>query len=164
VQGITFDEYIDRQRISGTVCARYTDLRINFLGYKEGEVKKTFLGRIKSGLVNVVVRDQNPRPGGRMVVGDIQTPRELQFSTFTAWRQGLIVGFLHNVGIPQKLASKVGQSSQDTALPSSTDAPSQPAPDPAPQAKQGPAKWLQGAIRRVKQLTKRLRRKVTGKH
>lgn len=164
VQGITFDEYIDRQHISGTVRARYTDLRINFLGYKEGEVKKTFLGRIKSGLVNVVVRDQNPRPGGRLVVGDIQTPRELAFSTFTAWRQGLIVGFLHNVGIPQKLASKVGQSSQDTALPSSTDAPSQPAPAPAPQAKQGPAKWLHGAIRRVKQVTKRLRRKVTGKH
>jgi hypothetical protein len=162
VQGITFDEYIDRQRISGTVRARYTDLRINFLGYKEGEVKKTFLGRIKSGLVNVVVRDQNPRPSGRLVVGAIQTPRELQFSTFTAWRQGLIVGFLHNVGIPQKLASKVGQSSQDTALPSSTDAPSQPTP--APQAKQGPTKWLHGAIRQVKQLTKRLRRKVTGKH
>jgi hypothetical protein len=165
VQGIDFEEYVDRQRISGTVKARYTDLRINFLGYKEGEVKKTFLGRVKSGLVNVVVRDQNPRPGGRLVTGDIKTPRELEFSTFTAWRQGLIVGFLHNVGIPKKLASKYGASDGGTPLPSPTDAPSRPAtaPVPATQTKRGPARWLGKTIRRAKQFTKRLRGKVAGK-
>ncbi|MGI4763221.1 MAG: hypothetical protein ACRYF0_21085 [Janthinobacterium lividum] len=171
-QGIAFDEYIDRQRISGTVRARYTGLRLNFLGYQEGEVKKTFFGRLKSGLVNVVVRDQNPRPGGRFVVGDIATPRELEFSVFTAWRQGLIVGFLHSVGIPKKLASKYGQAGDATALPSAADAPSRPAAgalpgqpaSPAPQARSGPARWLHGAIRRVKRLARRLQSKVRGRH
>ncbi|MBO2033636.1 hypothetical protein J4D99_19740 [Siccationidurans ginsengisoli] len=126
-QGIDFEEYVDREHIIGTVRARYSDLRINFLGYKGDEVKKTFFGRIKSGLANVVIRDQNPRPDGRVVTGDIQTPRELEFSTFTAWRQGLIVGFLHNVGIPKKLASKYGEADGGTPLPAPTDAPSRPA-------------------------------------
>jgi hypothetical protein len=165
VQGITFDEYIDRQRIRGTVRARYTELRINFLGYKEGEVKKTFFGRIKSGLVNVVVRDQNPRPGGRFVTGEIATPRELEFSTFTAWRQGLIVGFLHNVGVPKKIAGKYGESDGGTALPAASDAPSRPADaaDVAPEPKSRPKRWLGKAVQKVKKFTKRLRRKVAGK-
>jgi len=164
-QGIDFDEYIDRQRISGTVRARYTELRLNFLGYKEGEVKKTFFGRLKSGLVNVVVRDQNPRPGGRFVVGDIDTPREREFSTFTAWRQGLIVGFLHSVGVPKKLASSYGQASDGTALPPAAEAPGYPTSPaaPAPQARSAPARWLHGAVRRVKKLVKRLRNKVKGR-
>lgn len=165
VQGITFDEYIDRQRITGTVRARYTELRINFLGYKGGEVKKTFFGRIKSGLANVVVRDQNPRPGGRFVTGEIAAPRELAFSTFTAWRQGLIVGFLHNVGIPKKMAGKYGESDGGTALPTASDAPSRPATatDVAPEPKSRPQRWLGKAVRRVKHFAKRLRHKATGK-
>ena len=159
VQGITFDEYLDRQRISGTVRARYTGLRINFLGYKGGEVKKTFFGRIKSGLVNVVVRDQNPRPGGRFVTGDIATLRELEFSTFTAWRQGLIVGFLHNVGVPKKIAGKYGESDGGTALPATGDTPSRPATatDVAPEPQSRPRRWLGKAVRRVKRVIKRLR-------
>jgi hypothetical protein len=165
-QRIDFDEYLDRQRISGTVRARYTGLQLNFLGYKEGEVQKTFFGRIKSGLVNVVVRDQNPRPGGRFVVGDSETPRELEFSVFTAWRQGLIVGFLHSVGVPKKLASKYGQLGGGTPLPAAADTPSQPAGPaaPAPPARSAPAKWLHGAFRRVKGLVKRLRNKVKEHH
>ncbi|RZK54746.1 MAG: hypothetical protein EOO59_11170, partial [Hymenobacter sp.] len=123
-QRVDFDEYIDRQRISGTVRAHYTGLKLDFLGYKDGEVKKTFFGRLKSGLVNVVVRDQNPRPGGRFVVGEIDTPRELEFSTFTAWRQGLLAGFIHSMGVPKKLATNYSQASPGTKLPAPTDAPS----------------------------------------
>ncbi|MGI4743633.1 MAG: hypothetical protein ACRYG7_51430 [Janthinobacterium lividum] len=161
LQGLDFDERIDRQRISGEVRAHYTDLRINFLGYKEGEVKKTFIGRIKSGLVNVVVRDQNPRPDGRFVVGDIQTPRELEFSTFTAWRQGLIVGFLNSVGVPKKLAGSYGQAADGTALPPGPHAPPPATATPTPPTtKNGPAKWLGSAVRRVKQAAKRLRQKL----
>jgi len=162
VQGVEFEEYIDRQRITGTVRARYTELRINYLGYKDGEVTKTFFGRIKSGLANVVVRDQNPRPGGRFVTGEIQTPRELEFSTFTAWRQGLIVGFLHNVGIPKKLAGKYGEADGGTALPAAGDAPSRPAAaPPAPESR--PRRWLGKAVQKVKKFTKRLRNNVTTK-
>jgi hypothetical protein len=118
VQGITFDERLDRQRISGTMRATYTDLRFEFLGYKQGEVKKTLLNRVKSGLVNgLVIRDQNPRPGGRFVVGEMTSRRQPQFSTFTAWRQGLLRGLLHSAGVPGKLAQKYSESSDHGPLP-----------------------------------------------
>ncbi len=118
LQRIVFDERLDRQRVSGPVEATYTDLKIDFLGYKNGEVKKTFLNRMKSGLVNgLVIRDQNPRPGGRFVVGQMSSRRELQFSTFTAWRQGLLCGLLQSVGVPDKLAQHFSQSSDPTPLP-----------------------------------------------
>ncbi len=118
VQSITFDEHLDRQRVSGPIRATYTDLKIDYLGYKDGKVKKTLLNRVKSGLVNgLVIRDQNPRPGGRFVVGKMSSRRELQFSTFTAWRQGLLCGLLQSVGVPDKLAQKYSQSSDPTPLP-----------------------------------------------
>jgi len=163
VQRIDFDERIDRQRITGEVRARYTGLKLRFLDYKGEEIKKTLLTRLKTGAVNLVVRNQNPRPGGRFVVGEIDAPRELEFSVFTAWRQGLITGFLHNVGVPQKMATDLGQSGGGTALPPGPHAPPPTTPAPA-RAEHGPKRWLHGAIRRVKRLAKRLQKAVTGEH
>jgi len=118
VQAIAFDERLDRQRVSGPIRAAYNDLKINYLGYRDGNVKKTLLNRVKSGLVNgLVIRDQNPRPGGRFVVGEMSSRRALQFSTFTAWRQGLLCGLLQSVGVPDKLAQKYSQSADPTPLP-----------------------------------------------
>ena len=118
VQGLSFDERLDRQRISGTMRATYSDLRFEFLGYQKGEVKKTLLNRVKGGLVNgLVIRDQNPRPGGRFVVGEMTSRRQPQFSTFTAWRQGLLRGLLHSAGVPGKLAQKYSESSDHGPLP-----------------------------------------------
>jgi hypothetical protein len=163
-QRIDFDERLDRQRIRGEVRARYTDLKLRFLAYKEEEVKKTLFTRLKTGAANLVVRNQNPRPGGRFVVGDMDAPRELEFSVFTAWRQGLITGFLNSVGVPQQLATDLGQSGRGTALPPGPHAPSPASPAPAARAEHGPQRWLHGAVRRVKRLAKRLRHAVTGKH
>lgn len=161
VQRLDFEERIDRQRIRGEVRARYTDLKLKLLDYKGGELKKTLLTRLKTGAVNLVVRNQNPRPGGRFVVGNIDAPRELEFSVFSAWRQGLITGFLNNVGVPQKMATDYGQSGKGTALP---HAPLPASPAPAARAEHGPKRWLSGAIRRVKRLAKRLRNAVSGPH
>jgi hypothetical protein len=163
-QRIDFDERLDRQRIRGEVRARYTDLKLKFLAYKEEEVKKTLFTRLKTGVANLVVRNQNPRPGGRFVVGDMDAPRELEFSVFTAWRQGLITGFLNSVGVPQKMATDLGQSGGGTALPPGPHAPPPTSPAPAARAERGPKRWLGGAIRRVKRLAKRLRNAVTGGH
>ncbi|MDJ0366990.1 hypothetical protein QMK33_17715 [Hymenobacter sp. H14-R3] len=164
VQHIDFDERLDRQHIRGEVRAYYTDLRINFLGYDEGEVKKTLFGRLKSGVVNVVVRDQNPRPGGRLVVGEIDSRREPEFSAFTAWRQGLISGFLHNVGVPKKIATSLGHSDGGTALPPGPYAPIPASAQPSEPAGKGllhkPIRWVKKAIRRVKKLGKRVGRAI----
>jgi hypothetical protein len=163
-QRIDFDEHIDRQRIRGEVRAHYTGLKLKFLAYKDEEVKKTLFTRLKTGVANLVVRNQNPRPGGRFVVGDIDAPRELEFSVFTAWRQGLITGFLHSVGVPQQMATDLGQTGGGTALPPGPHAPPPAGPAPATRAEHGPKRWLHGAIRRAKRLVKRLRNAATGKH
>lgn len=163
-QRIDFDEYIDRQRIRGEMRARYSGLKLRMLDYKGGEVKRTLLTRLKTGAVNLVVRNQNPRPGGRFVTGDIDSPRELEFSVFTAWRQGLIVGFLNNVGVPQKMAADYGQSGKGTALPPGPHAPAPASPPPAARPAHGPKRWLNAGVRRVKRWAKRLRKAISGRH
>ena len=117
VQGIGFDLRADRRQISGTVQARYTDLKFELYNYQDGELKKSLLTGLKSGLVNVVIRDSNPRPGGRFVTGDMQSRRELRFSVFSAWRQGLLTGVLHNAGVPQQLAQKLTKGTNVQPMP-----------------------------------------------
>jgi hypothetical protein len=164
VQRIDFDERLDRQHITGQLRARYTDLHISFLSYQQGVVKKTLLNRLKNGLANgLVVRDQNPRPGGRLVVGDMASARKLEFSVFTAWRQGLISGFLQSVGVPEVLAKKSSQSSEPTPLPPGPAA--APPASAEPSARHGllrkPVRLVKGIIRRVKKLGKKLHKAVT---
>ncbi|MGI4863295.1 MAG: hypothetical protein ACRYFZ_05180 [Janthinobacterium lividum] len=117
IQLITFDLHANRRQITGTMQARYTDLKFEFFKYKDGELKKPLFTRLKNGLVNVVVRDNNPRPSGRFVTGDMTSRRELQSSVFSAWRQGLISGLLNSAGVPSKMAQKLSQSQSTVPLP-----------------------------------------------
>lgn len=119
VQGIAFTMQADQQRVTGTMRARYSDLKFQQLHYQEKEAKidKTLWTRLKTGAVNAVVRDQNPRPGGRFVTGTMTSHREPRFSVFSLWRQGIVSGGLHSVGVPQKLAQKLSQSQDKAALP-----------------------------------------------
>jgi hypothetical protein len=43
--------------------------------------------------------------------------REPRFSVFTLWRQGIVSGLFHNVGVPQKLAQKLSESKDEGPLP-----------------------------------------------
>ena len=52
----------------------------------------------------VVIRDQNPRKRGELVTGAMTSTREPRFSMFTLWRQGMVSGLFHSVGMPQKLS------------------------------------------------------------
>ncbi|AMJ67366.1 hypothetical protein AXW84_19530 [Hymenobacter sp. PAMC 26628] len=118
VQRIQFAMNVNRQQATGQVWAEYTGLKFDLLGYKKGEVKKTLWSRTKSGLVNgLVIRDNNPRPSGRMVVGDMEVRRDLRASVFTVWRQGLIRGVLHSAGVPSALAQKLSQQADQGPLP-----------------------------------------------
>jgi hypothetical protein len=110
IQSIAFDMRTDRRQTSGTMQARYTDLKFELFKYKDGEMKKPLFTRLKNGVVNLVIRDNNPRPGGRFVPGDMTSRRDLKSSVFTAWRQGLMTGLLHSAGVPQKMAQKLSQS------------------------------------------------------
>jgi len=117
-QHIAFDMHVDRQRVAGTMRANYSDLKIAMYKYKDGELKKPLFKRFLNGLLNgLVIRDNNPRPSGRFVIGEMSTRRELRSSVFSAWRQGLISGGLHSVGVPQKIAQKLSQSNETVPLP-----------------------------------------------
>jgi hypothetical protein len=118
VQRVNFDLHVDRQRVAGTMRATYSDLKIAMYKYKGGELKKPLFKRFLNGLLNgLVIRDNNPRPSGRFVTGEMSARRELRSSVFTAWRQGLISGGLHSVGVPQKIAQKLSQSTETVPLP-----------------------------------------------
>jgi hypothetical protein len=118
IQRITFDMQASRRGVAGTMHASYTDLKIALYKYKEGELKKPLFTRLLNGLLNgVVIRDNNPRPSGRFVTGEIRTRRDPRNSVFSAWRQGIISGGLHSVGVPQKLAQKLSQSHTTTPMP-----------------------------------------------
>jgi hypothetical protein len=117
-QRIAFDLHADRQRVRGTMRATYSDLKIAMYKYKDGELKKPLFKRFLNGLLNgLVIRDNNPRPSGRFVTGEMNTRRDLNSSVFSAWRQGLISGGLHSVGVPQKIAQSLSQSQKTVALP-----------------------------------------------
>jgi hypothetical protein len=117
VRGIDFRFQADRRAISGTMQARYSNLRFQLLRMKDGQLDKSLWTRLKTGAVNAVVRDQNPRPGGRLVTGELQSRRDRRFSVFSLWRQGVVSGGLHSAGVPQKLAQKLSQAQDQGPLP-----------------------------------------------
>jgi hypothetical protein len=120
VQRIRFDMQADRRGIRGTMCTEYTGLQMRLLGYDkdEEEVKKTLLKRVVSKVANfIVIRDQNPRKRGKLVVGRTISTREPRFSVFSLWRQGVVSGLFDNVGVPQKLAQKLSESADEAPLP-----------------------------------------------
>lgn len=118
VQRIAFDLHASRRRVAGTLQAHYAGLQIALYQYRDGELRKPLTKRLLNGLLNgLVIRDANPRPSGRFVTGALSTRRDLRSSVFSAWRQGLISGGLHSVGVPQKLAQKLSQSQTTVPLP-----------------------------------------------
>ena len=118
VQRLRFDLQGDRKQVTGTMWAEYSGLQLALLGYKQEEIKKTFLKRIVSKAANVlVIRDQNPRKRGELVTGEMTSVREPRFSVFTLWRQGLVSGLFNSVGVPQQLAQKLSQTKDQAPLP-----------------------------------------------
>jgi hypothetical protein len=120
VRRMRFDLQADRQGVTGTTWTEYSGLQMTLLSYKEEEeeIKKSLFSRIKSKVANVVViRDQNPRKRGEFVTGEMTSTREPRFSVFTLWRQGIVSGLFHNVGVPQKIAQKLSESKDEAPLP-----------------------------------------------
>ncbi|MBT2557587.1 hypothetical protein J7E24_07315 [Hymenobacter sp. ISL-91] len=118
LRSLRFAMRADRRGVRGTTWASYSGLQLTLLNYGEEEIEKSLFSRIKSKLVNVVViRDQNPRKRGKFETGQMTSTREPRFSMFTLWRQGIVSGLFHNVGVPQKLAQKLSESKDEAPLP-----------------------------------------------
>jgi hypothetical protein len=118
VRRIRFRMQADKKQVSGTMWAEYSGLQLRLLSYKDGEIKKTLGKGIISKAANVlVIRDQNPRKRGELVTGEMSSRREPRFSVFTLWRQGVISGLFHSVGLPQKAAQKLSETKDEAPLP-----------------------------------------------
>ncbi|MCC2546732.1 hypothetical protein LJY25_09785 [Hymenobacter sp. BT175] len=102
---------LDRRQATGTMQAEYDNLKLTFLSKKGGENQKTLFTKVKSKAANVlVIRDENPRKGGRLKEGIIKSNRNLRYSVFSLWRQGLVSGMLNSIGVPQKMAQKFSEA------------------------------------------------------
>ncbi|WBA43662.1 DUF748 domain-containing protein [Hymenobacter canadensis] len=106
---IRFQMQLDRQQARGTMWAPYTDLKLDLLN-RQG--KRDALRRVGTTLVNgLFLRDNNPRRVGRdLQTGRMTSGRELRFSVFSLWRQGLVSGLLNSAGVPAPLAKKLSES------------------------------------------------------
>ncbi|QNH63498.1 DUF748 domain-containing protein [Hymenobacter sediminicola] len=109
VQHIRFEMQLDRQQVLGTMWAEYRDLKLDLLNKKN---KRGVLHRIETSLANgIFLRDNNPRQTGQpLKSGQITSRRELRYSVFSLWRQGLVSGLLNSAGVPKPLAKKLSES------------------------------------------------------
>ncbi|MCA8831070.1 AsmA family protein [Hymenobacter pini] len=109
VEQIRFQMTLDRQAARGTMWGRYTDLKLQRLNRQN---RPGVLHRIETTLINgLVIRDNNPRrPGKALKPGKINSARELRYSVFSLWRQGLVSGLLNSAGVPAGIAKKLSEA------------------------------------------------------
>ena len=109
VQRISCKLQFSRAGSSGTVWARYSDLKVSLLKKNPGPDKKNILTRIGSLATNkLIVRDNNPRQAGKALVpGQVEVDRDLRYSVFRVWRVAVVDGVLSSFGVPEAIADKV---------------------------------------------------------
>jgi hypothetical protein len=118
VQRLDFQLRADKKQVTGTMQLRYNHLQLDLLSYKKDELKQPLLKKVFSKAANVlVIRDENPRKRGKLIIGDMTSRREPKFAVFSLWRQGLVTGLLNSIGLPQKLARQLSESQDKGPLP-----------------------------------------------
>ena len=111
LEDIRVQLYVTRQGVTGRMLARYSGLQVDILSTRGGgRDKQTFLTKVASKAANVlVIRDSNPRKGGKLKEGKVRSDRDRRYSVFTIWMQGVVSGLLHSVGVPAKLAEEISE-------------------------------------------------------
>ena len=108
VESIRFAMDLNRRHSWGTVWAQYSDLKVGILAAPTNDNRKNIKTRLLTGVVNVVVRNKNPRDG-ELKAGTINSDRNLNTSVFTIWQHGLTSGLLHSVGVPAKMSKSLSE-------------------------------------------------------
>jgi hypothetical protein len=108
IHQIRFQMQLNRTQARGTMWAEYSDLKLDLLNRKN---RRGLLHRAASSAINgIFIRDNNPRkPGEELKTGNMKSSRELRFSVFTLWRQGIVAGMLNSAGVPAALAKKLSE-------------------------------------------------------
>jgi hypothetical protein len=109
IEQMHFQMQLDRQMARGMLWATYHDLKLQILNR---ENRPGILHRLETSVVNgVFLRDNNPRkPGEELKPGKMNSSRELRYSVFSLWRQGLVSGMLNSAGVPEGLAKKLSEA------------------------------------------------------
>lgn len=111
LEGIRVWLDVTREGVTGRMLARYSDLQVDLLSTRGGgRDKQTFLTKVASKAANVlVIRDSNPRKGGKLKEAKVRSDRDRRYSVFTIWMQGVVSGLLHSMGVPGKLAEELSE-------------------------------------------------------
>ncbi|RTQ47782.1 hypothetical protein EJV47_17835 [Hymenobacter gummosus] len=112
LHGIRVQLQVNRQRVTGRMWARYSDLKVDMLSTSGGgRDKQTFGTKVLSKAANVlIIRDDNPRRrGAELKDAPVRSDRDLRYSVFTIWMQGVVSGLLHSIGVPGKLAEELSE-------------------------------------------------------
>jgi hypothetical protein len=112
VRNIRVELQVDRRQVRGLMWARYNDLKVDMLSANGGGPdRQKFITKVVSKAANVlVVRDDNPRRrGGALKPAPVRSDRDLRYSVFTIWLQGVNSGLLRSVGVPGKLAEELSE-------------------------------------------------------
>jgi hypothetical protein len=109
IDQIRFRMQLDHRQAQGTMWATYHDLKLDLLNRQN---RPGLLHRVKTSAANgLFLRDNNPRkPGEAVETGSMTSNRELRYSVFSLWRQGLVSGMLNSAGVPAALAKKLSES------------------------------------------------------
>ncbi len=109
VQRIDVQMTADRTGIRGELRGAYQNLHIRLLN---DAVAQTWWTKIKSKAANkLVVHDDNPaQPGEALRVGRIAARRERRYSVFALWKQGVVSGALHSIGVGAEKAQKMSET------------------------------------------------------
>ncbi|OON68530.1 hypothetical protein [Hymenobacter sp. CRA2] len=112
VRHIRVELQVDKRQVTGTMWARYNDLKLDILSANGGGPdRQKFITKVISKAANVlVIRDDNPRRKGEpLKVAPVRSDRDLRYSVFTIWLQGVNSGLLRSVGVPGKMAEELSE-------------------------------------------------------
>lgn len=112
VHGIRVQLQVNKQEVTGTMWARYSDLKVDLLSRQGGGAdRQKLLTKVVSKAANVlVIRDDNPRRRGQALrSAPVRSDRDLRYSVFTIWMQGVVSGMLRSIGVPGKMAEELSE-------------------------------------------------------
>ncbi|KUG08371.1 hypothetical protein [Solirubrum puertoriconensis] len=112
LHGLRATLLVNRREVTGTVWARYSNLKVDLLSRRGGGPdRQKLLTKVVSKASNVlVVRDDNPRSKGKpLEPGKIRSDRNLHYGVFSVWLQGMNSGLLNSVGVPSKMAEEISE-------------------------------------------------------
>lgn len=112
VDDLSFTFNGDRLKSNGEMEFRYSDLRLN-INTEKGD---SFKDNILSGIANLALSEFNPKPNGKLRIGQIDNQRDTRKSMFYFWWASLRSGFMSTLGVLPPKTTKEDNSNESESL------------------------------------------------